>query len=71
VYALHSYMAELSFVSYPLFDCPDNDANDGAFIKSSRTIGSQDAMDEYLAYGLIPLSVNFRLGEVVDREMPM
>jgi hypothetical protein len=34
VYALHSWMVELSFISDPPFDCPDSDASDVAFVKA-------------------------------------
>jgi hypothetical protein len=55
VYALHSYMAELSFVLDPLFSCPDDDLSNGAFVKATHTIGGRDAVEEYVACRLFPL----------------
>jgi hypothetical protein len=69
VYALHSYMIELSFITDPPFECPDKEVSDAAFVKASRTIDDRDAMEEYVACGLLPLSTSFGLGEVVDREV--
>jgi hypothetical protein len=69
VYALHSCMTDLSFVTDPPFDCSDGEVSDAAFVKATRTIGCRDAVDEYMAFGLLPLSVSFGLGEVDDEEM--
>jgi hypothetical protein len=70
VYALQSYMTQLNFVMDPPFDCPDDEVNDAAFIKATRMIGGQDAVEEYMACGLFPLSASFGLGKVTDRETP-
>jgi hypothetical protein len=53
----------------PPFECPDDEIGDAAFIKATRIIGGRDAMEEYMACGLFPLSASFSLGEVADREM--
>jgi hypothetical protein len=63
-------MAELSFVSDPLFDYPDGNASNATFVKATHTVGGRDAMEEYVACGLFPLSASFKLGEVVDEETP-
>jgi hypothetical protein len=71
VYALHSYITELSIVSNPSFSCPNDDVSDGAFVKATRTIGGRDAMEEYVVCELFSLSANFGLGEIADEETPV
>jgi hypothetical protein len=39
IYALHSYMTALDFVTEPPFECPNDDANDVDFVKATRSIG--------------------------------
>jgi hypothetical protein len=65
VYALHSYMTDLCFMTDPPFDCPD-EVSDAAFVMATRTIRGWDTVEEYVACGLLPLSVSFDVGEVVD-----
>jgi hypothetical protein len=62
VYVLHSYMIGLCFVTNPPFDCPDEDVSDATFVKATCTIGERGAMEEYMARGLLPLSVSFDPG---------
>jgi hypothetical protein len=69
VYVLHSYMTDLNFITDPPFDRLDEVVNDVAFVKATCTIGGQDAMEEYMACGLLLLSVSFGLGEVANGEM--
>jgi hypothetical protein len=71
IFALHSYMTGLDFVTEPLFECPDEDAGDAAFVKATRTIGGRDVVEEYMVCGLFPLSVSFGLGEIADGETPV
>jgi hypothetical protein len=52
VYALHSHMTELNFVTDPPFDCPDDEVNDAAFVKPTHMISGRDAVEEYMACGL-------------------
>jgi hypothetical protein len=52
VWALHTYMTELNFMTDPPFDYPDDEVNDAAFIKATRTISGRNAVEEYMAYGL-------------------
>jgi hypothetical protein len=61
IFALHSYMTALDFVTEPPFECPDGDAGDVVEM-SLRSIWSM---------GFPPLSVSFNLGEIVDDETPM
>jgi hypothetical protein len=71
VYALRSYMSTLDFVTEPPFECSDDDAGDAAFVKATHFIGGRDIVEEFMAYGLYPLSASFGLGEIVDRETPV
>jgi hypothetical protein len=64
-------MTELDFVMEPPFECPDDEAGDVAFIKATHTIGGWDAVVEYMACGLFPLSVSFDLGEIAYGETPV
>jgi hypothetical protein len=68
VYALCSDMCALDFVTEPSFDCGEDDAGDVAFVSATRSIGGWDIVEEYMAYGLFPLSASFGSGEIEDRE---
>jgi hypothetical protein len=41
------------------------------FVKATHFIGGRDIIEEFMACGLYPLSANFGLGKVVDRETPV
>jgi hypothetical protein len=62
IFALHSYMTALDFVTEPPFECPDGDAGDVAFIKATHSIGGRDVIEEYMVYGLSPFVGEFQLG---------
>jgi hypothetical protein len=64
-------MTRLDFVVEPSFKCPDDEAGDVAFIKATRAIGGRDAVEEYMACGLFPLSTSFNLGDIADGETPV
>jgi hypothetical protein len=66
VYALHSSMVPLDFSTDPSFECTDNDSGDLAFIRATSLNGGRDAVQEYLACGMFPLSANFSFAEIVD-----
>jgi hypothetical protein len=53
------------------FECTDDDASDVAFVKGTRSIGRWDAVEEYMACGLFPLSSSFGLGKIDDGETPV
>jgi hypothetical protein len=61
-------MCALDFVTEPSFDCGEDDAGDVAFVSATRSIGGWDIVEEYMAYGLFPLSASFGSGEIEDRE---
>jgi hypothetical protein len=71
IFALHSYMTRLDFVTEPSFHCPDDEAGDVTFVKATRTIGARDTVEEYMACGLFPLSASFNLGKIAKGETPM
>jgi hypothetical protein len=51
-------MCGLDFQTEPPFDCTDDDSGDVAFIKAESFIGGRDAVEQYLACGMHPLSAN-------------
>jgi hypothetical protein len=61
-------MTMLDFAMEFPFECAKNDAGDVAFTKATHCIGGWDTVEEYMAYGLFPLSASFSLGEVEDKE---
>jgi hypothetical protein len=71
IYSLHSYMTRLDCLMEPSFNCPDEEASDMAFVKATRTISDQDAVEEYMACGLFPLLASFNLVEIADGETPV
>jgi hypothetical protein len=71
VYALRLDMCVLDFVTEPSFECINNDDGGATFFCATRSIGGWDAVEEYMACGLFPLSDSFGLGEVEDGEMPV
>jgi hypothetical protein len=71
VYVLPSIMAPLDFSIDPSFECADDDFRDLAFVHATGLIGGWDAVEEYLACGLFPLSASFGFIEIADGETPM
>jgi hypothetical protein len=68
IFALHSYMSRLDFITESSFQCPDDEAGDVSFIKATCAIGGRDAVEEYMACGVFPLLVSFHLGEIAEGE---
>jgi hypothetical protein len=64
-------MVPLDFSTDPSFECTDNDSGDLAFIRATSLNGVRDAVQEYLACGMFPLSANFSFAEIVDGETPV
>jgi hypothetical protein len=62
-------MTKLEFVTEPSYQCPE--AGDLAFVKATRTIGGRDAIEEYTACELLPLSASFYLGVILEGETPV
>jgi hypothetical protein len=66
IHALHSHMSLLEFLTEPLINCPNSDKGGVAFVKSTGFIWGRDAIEEYLACGLYPLSASVSFGEVAE-----
>jgi hypothetical protein len=64
-------MTGLNFAMKASFKCLDDNAGDVAFVRATCTIGSRDAVEEYMACGLFPLSASFGLVKIVEGEMPV
>jgi hypothetical protein len=58
----------LDFKTEPSFECGNNDASYAAIVSATRSIGGWDAVEEYMACGLFPLSASFGLREIEDGE---
>jgi hypothetical protein len=61
-------MCALDFNTEPSFECGNGDASYAAFVSATRSIGGWDAVEEYMACGLFPLSASFGLREIEDGE---
>jgi hypothetical protein len=64
-------MAPLNFSMEPSFECADDDSRDLAFVCVAGVIGGRDAVEEYLACKMFPLSASFGFEQVVDGESPV
>jgi hypothetical protein len=53
------------------FECPDNDANDVAFVKATYSIHGRVVIEEDMACGLFPLLASFSLGKIANGETPV
>jgi hypothetical protein len=71
IFALPSYMSKLEFMMQPSYQCPNDEAGDVAFIKATRAIRGRDAVEEFMACELFPLSASFELGEISEGETPV
>jgi hypothetical protein len=70
-FALHLYMSKLESKMEPLYQCPDDEAGDVAFIKATHVIGGRNVVEEFMACELLPLSASFNLGEISEGETPV
>jgi hypothetical protein len=64
VYALHSRMDELDYAVEPEVECPDNDPNDVAFVRTTVTIRGRDVVEEYTTCKVFPLAASFSFESV-------
>jgi hypothetical protein len=60
IFVLHSDMSALDFAMEPSFECANDNASDVTFVNATCSIGSRDAVEEYLACGLLPLSTSVK-----------
>jgi hypothetical protein len=59
VFGLSLNMTPLDYATEPSFECIDNESSDTVFIRVVGFIGGRDAVEEYLACRMFPLSANF------------
>jgi hypothetical protein len=71
VHALRSHICGLDFRTEPPFDCADDDSGDAAFVKATKFIRGQDAMEEYLACDVYSLSASVSFEGVADGVTPV
>jgi hypothetical protein len=66
VYALRSSLAPTDFMTEPMFECANDDSGDIVFVCATGLIGGQDVIEEYLAFGMFPLSSSFSFKEIIE-----
>jgi hypothetical protein len=71
VHVLHSHMSVLELLMEPPINRPDSDSRDVAFVKAASAIGGRDAVEEYLACGLYPLSASISFEGVTEGVTPV
>jgi hypothetical protein len=69
-YLLSSTMTQLNYLTDAPFECDPKDRNVAAFAKAASTIGGRNAVEEFLACGMWPLSKKFGF-EVEMKETPL
>jgi hypothetical protein len=58
------WMSALDYEVEPSVDCPNTNVNDADFVRA--TIGGRDAIEEFLACGMYPLSVAISFENMSD-----
>jgi hypothetical protein len=66
VFALGSWMSVLDYEVEHAVDCPYTDVNNIAFIQATTMIRGHDAVEEFLACGMYPLSAGFSFKDVTN-----
>jgi hypothetical protein len=64
-------MTSLDFMMEDSFECSDENSGDIIFVRAMGLIGGREAVEEYLAFGMFPLSANFDFIGIVDGETPV
>jgi hypothetical protein len=64
-------MTPLDFSTEPPFECTYDDSRDVPFVHTTCLIGAQDAVEEYLACRMFPLSDCFGFTKIADGETPV
>jgi hypothetical protein len=64
-------MSALDYVVELEVECPDDDANDAAFIRATATIGGRDAIKEFVACKIYPLASDFGFRGMTIDTTPM
>jgi hypothetical protein len=55
--------------SHSAHNCLEDDPNDWAFVHATTTIGGRNTVEEFMASGMWPLSIDSDLGKVVEAEV--
>jgi hypothetical protein len=71
VYDLHSRMSALDYVVELDVECPDDDPNDVAFIRTTTTIGGRDAVQEFMACKMYHLVSRFGFKDMTVGTTPV
>jgi hypothetical protein len=71
VHVLLSHMCGMDFCTEPPFDCADDDSGDVAFIRATKFIEGQDAIEEFLPCGVYPLAANVNFDRVATSVIPV
>jgi hypothetical protein len=71
VHVMRSYLCGLGFRMEPPFDCADEDSGDVTFVKDMNFIGGREAVEEYMACGMYPLSASISFERVTDSVTPV
>jgi hypothetical protein len=58
------------YVAYPHFEVAEDDEDEGALRCAAHMSSGRDLVEEFIGYGVWPLSHGWVLGEVCHREMP-
>jgi hypothetical protein len=58
VHTLRSHMSALNFHTKPSIPDSAQDLNDDAFIWASQNIRGRDVVEEFVSYGILPLSAD-------------
>jgi hypothetical protein len=69
-YPLSCTMTPLNYLTEVTFECGPADANVAVFTEAASIIGGRDAVEEFLAYDLWPLSDKFGF-KVETKEAPL
>jgi hypothetical protein len=58
------------YLAYPSFEVAKDDENESALRIAARSSSGRDLVEEFIGYGVWPLTHGWALGEVCPREMP-
>jgi hypothetical protein len=58
------------YVAYPQFEVAEDDEDEGALRCAGRMSSGRDLVEEFIGYGVWPLTPGWALGEVCPHEMP-
>jgi hypothetical protein len=71
VFILHSHMSNLEYLTEPVHYCSEDNVNDRAFIRLTKTISGRDTVEEIMASGMWLLSAGLDLGKIIEAKAPL